>query len=84
PEGRLIRVQFIIGRYSGPTPEADVEALEAEIAEIVRTWSDRLEALLAAQTPLADALIVKYAKAFSAGYAETFSPQRALEDIKRI
>src|SRR5581483_7803226 len=84
PEGPLVRVQFIVGRYEGPTPQADITEVEARIAEIVRTWEDRLGDAIAAMGERADELHAKYRNAFSAGYAETFGPERALEDIKRI
>jgi glutamate dehydrogenase len=82
-EGPLVRVQFIIGRYSGATPQADIGELERGIGAIVRTWEDRLLEALAA-LPGADGLRAKYGAAFSIGYQETFPPERALEDIKRI
>ena len=88
PEGPLVRVQFIVARLAGPTPQADVADLERRIVEIVRTWEDRLaDAICALGTSLgedADALLAKYGTAFSAGYAETFPAERALEDLKRI
>ena len=83
-EGPLVRVQLIIGRYSGATPVADVAELERQIAEIVRTWPDRLADALATQGPRAAELQAKYGNAFSAGYAETFPAERALNDIERI
>ena len=83
-DGTLVRVQFIIGRYSGPTPLVDVGALERDVIEIVRTWNDRLAQAVRARGPGAEALLDKYAAAFSAGYSETFPPSRALEDIQRI
>ena len=49
PEGPLVRVQFIIGRYDGPTPPVDVAELERKIVEIVRTWEDRLADAIASQ-----------------------------------
>jgi glutamate dehydrogenase len=84
PEGPLVRVQFIVGRYDGPTPPVDVAELEHGIAEIVRTWEDRLADAIATQEDRAEALRAKYGTAFSAGYAEIFPAERALEDIKRI
>jgi glutamate dehydrogenase len=83
-DGTLVRVQFIIGRYSGPTPLVDVADLERDVVEIVRTWSDRLVEAVRARGPGAEALLGKYLGAFSAGYSETFPPARALEDIQRI
>jgi len=84
PEGPLVRVQFIVARYEGQTPQADTDALERRITEIVRTWEDRLADAIAALGDRAAELQDKYGAAFSAGYAETFPPERAIEDIKRI
>ncbi len=84
PEGPLVRVQFIIGRYAGPTPQVEPAWLEQKIAEIIRTWEDRLAEAIAKLGPRAPALQAKYGNAFPAGYAETFPPERALEDIERI
>ena len=42
PRGPLVRVQFIIGRYAGPTPHGRRAELERQVVEIVRTWEDRL------------------------------------------
>ena len=85
PEGPLVRVQFIVARFGGETPQADGAELERKIADIVRTWEDRLaDAICAASGDRAEALLAKYGAAFSAGYAETFSAERALEDIERI
>jgi glutamate dehydrogenase len=84
PEGPLVRVQFIVARLAGPTPEVDVADLERQIADIVRTWEDRLADAICTQGEHAEALLAKYGTAFSAGYAETFPAERALEDIKRI
>jgi glutamate dehydrogenase len=84
PDGPLVRVQFIIARYEGPTPEAHTADLERGISEIARTWEDRLASAIAAFGDNAETLWAKYGGAFSAGYAETFPAERALEDIKRI
>jgi glutamate dehydrogenase len=84
PEGPLVRVQFIVARFSGPTPEPDAAALERSVAEIVRTWEDRLADAIASLGRSAEALLAKYGAAFSAGYAETFPAERALQDIERI
>src|SRR5262245_26166217 len=83
-DGPLVRVQFIIGRYEGATPQVQVADLERGIAEIARTWEDRLAEALGALGARAQALIARYGAAFSAGYAETFSAERALHDIERI
>ena len=85
-EGRMVRVQFIVGRYEGATPRLSQVVLEDDVRRIISTWEDRLETefrirqLGAATSPL----LQKYLAAFSAGYADTFSPSRAVQDIKRI
>jgi glutamate dehydrogenase len=84
PEGPLVRVQFIIGRYSGPTPDVDTGELERQIVGIVRTWDDRLTDAIVGLGERAEGLQAKYGSAFSAGYAETFAAERALQDIERI
>ena len=83
-DGPLVRVQFIAGRYEGVTPLVDVADLERGISEVLRTWDDRLADAIAASGPRAGLLLSKYRTAFSSGYAETFTAQRALEDITRI
>ncbi len=80
----LVRVQFIVARYSGETPQPDTSALERHIADIVRTWDDRLADAIAGLGSRAEDLQAKYGSAFSSGYAETFPAKRALEDIERI
>ena len=47
--------------------------LEQEIVELLRTWGDRLEVAVAAQSP---ALVARYRHAFSAGYTEQFGVER--------
>ena len=84
PEGPLVRVQFIIGRQRGATPNVDPAWLEAEIGRTIRTWQDRLAQVIGGLGPRGEALLAKYGSAFPAGYAEGFSPERALEDIERI
>jgi glutamate dehydrogenase len=83
-DGPLVRVQFVIARGEGETPHVDTAALEGRIADIVRTWDDRLVEAISAQGPQAETLLAKYGSAFPAGYAATFPATRALRDIARI
>ncbi len=83
PEGPLVRVHFIIGRNEGSVQHVDVAALEARITDVTRTWDDRLAAAINRGQSLSH-LAPKYSRAFSAGYAETFSATRAVQDIERI
>jgi glutamate dehydrogenase len=83
-DGPLVRVQFIIGRHVGPTPQADTHELERAVAAIVQTWEDRLADKIARAASNAEPLQAKYREAFPAGYKERFSAERALQDIQRI
>ena len=83
-EGPLVRVQFIVGRFAGPTPSVTTDELERRITEIVRTWDDRLANAIDGSLANASVLRQTYGAAFPAAYADTFAPERALEDIKRI
>jgi glutamate dehydrogenase len=83
-DGPLVRVQFIVGRYEGTTPQVDAKVLERGIGQLLRTWADRLADAVRTLGPRGDALLEKYGGAFSAGYAETFTAERALLDIQRI
>jgi glutamate dehydrogenase len=85
-EGPLVRVHFIIGRSDGKAPDVPRAELEAGIAEIVRTWSDRLSGALGeAHAPsTARNLAARYRGAFSAAYREAYSPEVAVHDIHII
>jgi glutamate dehydrogenase len=82
--GPLVRVHFIIGRYEGTTPQIATRDLERRIREATRTWEDRLVEAIASREGAPSPLAARYARAFPAGYAESFPPERALEDIDRI
>jgi glutamate dehydrogenase len=84
PEGPLVRVHFIILREGRPLPAVDRPELECRIAAAARTFDGKLADMLAAAPPATRVLAKKYAGAFPAGYAEAFTPARALEDIGRI
>ncbi|MDX2155563.1 MAG: NAD-glutamate dehydrogenase [Hyphomicrobiaceae bacterium] len=83
-DGPLVRVHFIVARRQGPLPVVPPADLEAEVARIVRTWSDDLLAAIGASGGDATRLASTYLDAFPAGYAEAFPPTRAMEDIARI
>jgi glutamate dehydrogenase len=86
PEGPLVRVHFIIGRWEGETPNLDRATLEDAVTTITRTWSDSLaDALSAAHEPVkARLLFARYRNAFSEGYREAYSPLVAVNDIRVI
>ncbi len=84
PDGPLVRVQFIVARFAGPTPPADVADWSAASSRSCAPGRTVWPTPFCTQGERADALLAKYGTAFSAGYAETFPAERALEDIKRI
>ncbi|WP_092116744.1 NAD-glutamate dehydrogenase [Bradyrhizobium erythrophlei] len=86
PEGALVRVHYIIGRYDGKTPVVERATLEAGISAIAATWADKLKAALTASTDgmRARMLTNRYAQAFSGGYTEVFGAQQAITDIATI
>ena len=81
PEGPLVRVHYIIGRYEGPTPRIPRERMEAAILKIVRTWSDALSDALSKGSGGGRVLASRWATAFPAGYMEAFTVEEAIEDI---
>src|SRR6266571_2971082 len=86
PEGPLVRVHFIVGRYEGETPNPDRASLEQAVSAIVRTWADGLsEALTLVHDPVkAQALFRRYRAAFPVGYREVYFPAIAVGDIRVI
>lgn len=86
PEGPLVRLHVIIGRYEGKTPHRAQDFLEAEISRIVRNWEDDLESDLKKCDHKAKAkkLIARYRNAFSGSYQESFEPATAIRDIMRV
>jgi glutamate dehydrogenase len=86
PDGPLVRIHYIIGRYEGETPDPARSTLEQSISAIIRTWGDALdEALTQAHGEFkGEVLFRRYRDAFSAGYREAYSPAIAVEDIRTI
>ena len=86
PEGQMVRVHFIIGRYEGETPHVDRATLEHAVEAIVRSWTDALGDALAAVRPQqeARALLARYREAFPVDYREVYPAPLALSDIAII
>ncbi len=80
----LVRVQLVI--VGGGAPRVPDETLEHGIAEIITTWDERLEQALerSVANGKGSATALAFRGAFSAGYAEMFPVERAVEDIARI
>ncbi len=88
PEGVMVRVHFRLELLApGGLPEdLDMERLEAQVAEVVRSWEERmLEEVRAAWGPERAAEIARlYRGAFSQGYREAFTPRASLRDLEII
>jgi glutamate dehydrogenase len=86
PEGQMVRVHFIIGRYEGETPHVDRATLDRAVEAIVRSWTDALGDALAAAYPQgkARALLARYREAFPVDYREVYPAPLALSDIAVI
>jgi glutamate dehydrogenase len=83
PEGPLVRVHFIIGRYEGETPHVDRAVLDRAVEAIVRNWNDGFDEALAATHPsqAARLLSARYREAFPIDYREVYLPAAAVTDI---
>jgi glutamate dehydrogenase len=85
--GPLARAHFIIGVTPGAHPEPDLDALEARVADMARTWRSRLGAALRADpalSPRAAELLARYRDAFPPGYRDLYRADEALADIAVI
>ena len=83
PEGPLVRVYFIIGRYEGEPPNPDRAALDRAVENIVRSWVDGLHEALVGD-PASErgrALFERYCDAFPVDYREVYPPAAAVADI---
>ena len=82
----LARGLFVIRTTPGTIPDVDIRRLEAVIGEVARTWYDRLlDALVQSQgEEVGIDLHHRYKKAFPMAYAERFSAEAALYDIRHI
>jgi glutamate dehydrogenase len=81
----LARTHYIIGLAPGH-PEPKPEAVEAEIAESMRTWGDRFEEALrdTGDRVLAAEVHARYGRAFPPGYQDLFNAEEALADLETI
>jgi glutamate dehydrogenase len=86
PEGPLVRVQYIIVRSEGETPNQDQETLDRGVEAIVRSWTDSLrEALVGGPDPARGrALHARYRNAFPIDYREVYSPAVAVGDMRIV
>jgi glutamate dehydrogenase len=83
PEGPLVRVHFIVGRYDGETPVVERDVLDRAVEAIVRNWTDALGEALTAAHPAAmrRQLAARYREAFPVDYREVYPAAAAVADI---
>jgi glutamate dehydrogenase len=85
-EATLVRVHFMISLGDEAPPAPDVAELERDVAEIVRTWEERLGEAIAASFNAEQAVEIDriYRAAFSPAYQYRFPPAAAIDDIRQI
>ncbi|HEX6118094.1 MAG TPA: NAD-glutamate dehydrogenase, partial [Dongiaceae bacterium] len=85
-DGALARLQFIIATNPGAVPAVDLKELESRLADVARSWSDRLrDALVEAKGEAAGTdLLRRYRDAFPAGYDDHFNAYAAVHDIEHV
>jgi glutamate dehydrogenase len=85
-ESVLARLHIVVATRPGRIPNVNSEAVEARLAEVVRSWEDRLREALVASLGEADGLVLtrRYRHAFPASYQDRFAGQAAVFDIERI
>jgi glutamate dehydrogenase len=85
-ESVLVRVDYVVHCPDGVTPDYDVPAIEAQIAEATRDWGDDLRAALLAAHGEQEGLELhaRFGQAFPAAYRADWSAGGAVADIDRI
>jgi glutamate dehydrogenase len=85
-ESVLVRLDYVIHCPEGVPADYDVAAIEAQIAEATRAWTDDLRAALVAAHGEEEglALLAEFADAFPAAYRADWSASGAVRDIGRI
>lgn len=83
----LVRIHYIVGVTPGDHLEPDESEIEAKVAEIARSWSEKFEAA-ARDTGLgeqiAQAKTSRWAEGFPQAYRDMYCEQEALLDVSEI
>jgi glutamate dehydrogenase len=85
-EEPMARLHFYFATPPGKLPEPALDALEAKVAELTRTWHDRLREALEREHGSGDGarIALRYEKAFPGAYSAQKSPETAVADIRHI
>ena len=81
----MVRVLFEIS-LPKEVVEPDLKALEAELATLARTWSDRFRTAIMGSDmdTAARSGATLFAGAFNAAYREAFAPEEAMKDVEAL
>ena len=82
----LARVHFIVRTPSGERPRISIQQIEAQVADVVITWMDKIHEELLNMFGQDDGhmLFHTYGQVFPAGYQEDATAKDACSDISRI
>ncbi|MGH7048516.1 MAG: NAD-glutamate dehydrogenase [Stellaceae bacterium] len=84
-DSMLARVQFVIHTTRGAVPAVEPAALEAQLAEAGRSWSDRFQQAVEEEFGEAEAQArLRRLKQFPPAYQALTEPAQALADLLRI
>ena len=85
-ESALARVHIIVRTTEGARPRISIHDIEGRIAELVITWSDRLQKQLTEKYGHDEGrrLFKAYGQNFPAGYQADTLPSEACSDVQRI
>ena len=85
-ESALARLAVTVRTAPGARSEPDVDALQRELENAVRSWQDRLRDALLAELPEDRALelLHRFGERFSAAYQEEADAARGVHDIQKV
>lgn len=78
----LTRIHYVIHRQSGAAPAVPAAEIEAEIAALISSWSDKITALAKAEQTAKE--VEALALALPQGYRDMFSPRAGLRDAAAL
>ena len=85
-EGDQARLHFYLAARAESVAGVESRDLEAEVREIIRSWSDRVRSALERVRPVREArrLAGRYGEAFSAEYKASTHPNVAVQDVLEL
>jgi glutamate dehydrogenase len=85
-EEPMARLHFYFATPPGKLPQPALDGLEAKVAELTRTWHDRLVEALEREhgAEESERIAFRYEKVFPGAYVAQKSPETAVADIRHI